>query len=316
MAAHRSILATGVPQLLLLGLVWGATFPIAREGVAAGANPFLLVALDLLLAAAVMGAIAVGTRTPWPPLRKAVQSAGLGALLIAGINLPLYWGLQGATGGAASIVYATSPIVSLVFLWGIGSSVEVRRRQLAALAIGLGGVVLLGAATSGSAAALGVAAIAAFALGAACQGVGAVMVGRTRPKGEDHSGLTFQFLGGALASLLVLPLLAASPVFPVTAATLGSVAYVGVASMALGYTLFFGMIQRFGAVRANQVTFLNPVVALVVGVVAFGEGFEPVEAAALALIVLALVLLQPTIRHRPTLPQNGLALRTEARQGS
>ncbi|MCI4372029.1 MAG: DMT family transporter [Thermoplasmata archaeon] len=300
MTADRSILATGIPQLLLLGLVWGATFPIARVGVDAGANPFLLVALDLLLAAGVIGSVAIWTRTPWPNLRNAAQSAGLGALLIAGINLPLYWGLQGATGGAASIVYATSPIVSLVFLWGLGSSTGLRRRQLAALAIGLGGVVLLGVATSGGGAALALGALVAFGFGATCQGVGAVLVGRARPHGEDHGGLTLQFLGGALASLVLLPLLSTSPALPLTAATLGSIAYVGVISMALGYTLFFGVIQQFGAVRANQVTFLNPVVALIVGVIAFGEGFPPVEAVALALIVLALVLLQPSLRHRPT----------------
>ena len=298
MASDRSILSTGIPQLLLLGVVWGITFPVAHVGVAAGANPILLVGLDFLVAALGMTPVVLLRHSGRPPARSLLQSAGLGALLIAGINLPLYWGLQYATGGAASIVYATSPILSLLALWGFGSRTGLHARQLLALAIGLAGVVVLGVGPSNAALAVGVAALLAFVLGASCQGVGAVLVGRARPHGEGPWGLTFQFLGGAAASFAVLPFLYRAPAFPLSVGTLGSVAYVGVVSMAVGYTLFFRLIATSGAVRANQVTFLNPVVALLVGGVAFGEGFQPIEAVALGLIVLALVLLQPFHRHR------------------
>ncbi|HEV8049549.1 MAG TPA: EamA family transporter, partial [Thermoplasmata archaeon] len=140
MVATGSYRTGGLPQLLLLGVLWGATFPIARVGVAAGADPFLLVVLDLVLAAAVMAPVAVLTRSVRPAPRELARSAGLGAILIAGINLPLYWGLQHATGGSASIVYATSPILSLLVLYAIGSPVALHRRQLVALTLGLGGV--------------------------------------------------------------------------------------------------------------------------------------------------------------------------------
>jgi len=300
MALREAFSSSGIAQLALLGTIWGATFPIARVGVQAGADPVLLVALDLLLATAVMASVAVITRTQLPRLREMAQSAGLGALLIGGINLTLYWGLQFATGGTASIVYATSPILSLVVLVILRAPVEIRRRQVAALAIGLGGVVLLAVATTQGSLVAGLGALAAFALGAACQGTGAVLVGRSRPLGENHWGLTFQFVGGAVAAFALLPLLSRSPALPISAATVGSIAFVGVVTMAFGYTLFFAMIQRFGAVRANQVTFLNPVVALVIGVFAFGEGFQPIEAVALACIVVALGLLQPRTKPQPT----------------
>ncbi|HXQ94544.1 MAG TPA: DMT family transporter [Thermoplasmata archaeon] len=298
MAEKPSILGAGLPQLLLLGVLWGATFPVARVAVAAGADPFLLVVLDLLLAAAVLAPVAAASRSPRPVALELARSAGLGALLIAGINVPLYWGLQHATGGSASIVYATSPILSLLALYAAGSPVVLHRRQLLALTLGLGGVVLLGLQTSGASASTNLAVLAAFALGASCQGAGAVLVGRARPEGEGHWGLTFQFLGGAGAAAVTLPFLASSAPFPVTLSTVGSVVYVGVVSMAVGYTLFFDLIHRAGAVRANQVTFLNPVVALTVGVVAFGESWQPLEGVALACIIGALVLLQTVPGHR------------------
>jgi len=77
------------------------------------------------------------------------------------------------------------------------------------------------------------------------------------------------------------------------------VAYVGVASMAAGYAVFFDLIRHHGAVGANQVTFLNPVVAVVLGVVAFGEPFAVEEVAGLALILIALALVHvPSPRSR------------------
>ncbi len=316
MALRDSFSSSGIAQLALLGAIWGVTFPIARVGVQAGADPVLLVALDLLLATAVMASAAAVTRTQLPHLREMAQSAGLGALLIGGINLTLYWGLQFATGGTASIVYATAPILSLVVLVILRAPVEIRLRQGAALAIGLGGVVLLGIATTQGSLVAGLGALAAFGLGAACQGTGAVLVARSRPHGENRWGLTSQFVGGAVAAFVLLPLLSRSPTLAISAATVGSIAFVGVVTMAFGYSLFFSMIQRFGAIRANQVTFLNPVVALVIGVFAFGEGFQPIEAVALACIVVALGLLQPRTKPRPSAPSPpGLPLSDAAKPG-
>ncbi len=295
MVAQHSGFAVGTPQLLLLGLLWGLTFPMARLGIDGGASPFLLVLLVLAVASAVMATVAAVTRAVRPPVRSLLQSAALGAFLIAGINLPLYWGLQFATGGAASIVYATAPVISLVTLGAVGGGSHVTTRQVGALGLGLTGVVVLGVASTGGALLVGLFAVAAFVVGASMQGVGAVLGGRVRPRGEGPWGLTFQFLGAATAALVVLPILTPSPAFPVNAATLGSLLYVAVASMAVGYSLFYQLIERVGAVRANLVTFLNPVVALVSGVLAFGERFVPLEGVALALILVALYLLQPRV---------------------
>jgi drug/metabolite transporter (DMT)-like permease len=301
-----------VGELALLGLLWGVTFPVARVAIDAGANPFLLVALDLLLAAAVLAPVAWLRGGPRPPARSLLQSAGLGALLIAGINLPLNWGLQYATGGTASIVYATSPLVSLAALALLGAPVALPRRQAAALGLGLFGVILLGIGSMGGSLFVALAAFAAFGIGAACQGIGSVLEGRARPQGEGTWGLTFQFLGGAVAASAVVPFLGSKVAFPVNLATVGSVAYLGILSMAVGYSIYFRLIHRAGAVRANQVTFLSPLVALTVGVLAFGERFAPIEAVALCLVVLALGLLQPIARgpagtRRPTPYAPGVA---------
>jgi len=288
-----------VPRLVLLGVLWGATFPVSRLGVLAGANPFLLVTIAFGIAAAVTAPIAALRRSPFPTGRSLAASAGVGALLIGGINLPLFWGERYATGGVASIVYATAPMVSLGFVMALGAGEHVGRRRGFALVLGVAGVAVL-ALASGGAVVTNPWGLVAFALGAVCQGVGAVTLRRLRPRGEGPWGETFQFVGGGAVSLAVLATVAPKATIAWTAPVVASVVYVGVLSMAVGYALFFDLIRRDGAVAANQVTFLNPVVALVLGVIAFSEPFAVVEVGGLALILLALALLHlPGRRVRP-----------------
>ena len=288
-----------LPRLVLLGILWGATFPISRLGVAAGANPFVLVTIAFGIAAAVTAPVAAAMRSPFPSGRSLAESAGVGALLIGGINLPLFWGERFATGGVASIVYATAPMVSLAFVSLLATGERVGPRVGYALGLGLAGVAVL-ALASGGAAITNPWGLASFGLGAVCQGTGAVALGRLRPRGEGAWGETFQFVGGGIASLAVVAVLVPRITIAWSAPVVGSVLYVGVVSMAIGYAVFFDLIRRHGAVGANQVTFLNPVVALVVGVIAFAEPFAIEEIGGLALILLALALLHLPVPPRPT----------------
>jgi drug/metabolite transporter (DMT)-like permease len=288
-----------LPRLVLLGILWGATFPISRLGVAAGANPFVLVTIAFGIAAAVSAPAAVASRSPFPSWRSLAESAGVGALLIGGINLPLFWGERFATGGVASIVYATAPMVSLAFVWLLRTGERFGARTGFALVLGLGGVVVL-ALASGGAAITNPWGLVSFGIGAVCQGTGAVALGRLRPRGEGAWGETFQFVGGGIASLAVVAVLAPKISIAWSASVVVSVLYVGVVSMVIGYALFFDMIRRHGAVEANQVTFLNPVVALVLGVVVFAEPFAIEEIGGLALILLALALLHLPGPPRPS----------------
>ena len=282
--------------LVVLGIIWGATFPVARLGVAAGANPFLLVTLDMFLAAALMAALAVGRGAARPDDRSLLESVGLGALLIGGINLTLFWGEQFVTGGAASIVYATSPFISLFSALALGASPRGRAVPLVAPLVGLAGVVALAFTSSGTGVVTDPLGLAAFALGALCQGVGATLVGRARPHGEGTWGLSFQFLGAGLVALVLLPLIGKSYSLPLGPATVGSILFLALLTLVSGYTIFYRLIRRVGPVRANVVTFLNPVFALVLGVAVFGESFQPYESLGLALVLVALVLLQRPAR--------------------
>ncbi len=293
-------------QLVVLGVLWGALFPITKLGIDAGANPFALVTVDFLLAAAVAFGVAAAIRVQRPTWRSLAESAGIGALMIGGINLPLFWGEQFVTGGAASIVYATSPAISLLFLVALHRAHRPGALRIAALGIGLSGVLVLSLAAGAGGPVTNPWGLVAFGLGATCQGIGAVLISIRRPNGEGHWGQAAQFAGAGAVGLAVMGVLSAPLALPMTTAVIASVLYMGLVSLVIGYTLFFGILRRSGPVSANLVTFINPVVALAVGVLAFGESFRTIEIVGLALVLLALALLERHDRVPAPAPASGL----------
>lgn len=297
---------SGLLLLAALGVFWGATFPVVRVGVEAGASPFLLVGIDFLLATVVMATVAAASREPRPTVRSLGGSALLGVLLIGGINLLLFWGIQFTTGGVAAIVFATAPLLSLLAVYLLGRREPLSRRAAIALALGLVGVITLGVASGGGQVVTNPWGLVALAGGAASQGTGAALVSRYRPSGETRWGQAMQFAGGSAVGFLVLPLVGGSLRIPWTLPVIGSTLYVALLTGVLGYTIYFVLIRRVGATRANLVTYLNPLVALAVGVAAVGELVSLTEILGLVLVLGALALLQirPSPRSDPSPDRN------------
>jgi len=286
-------------RLALLGVLWGTTFPVVRMGVAAGAPPFLLVAVDLLLAAGLMAVLSLSLRSAPPTPRHVLGSMALGAMMIGGNNLFLFWGVQFTTGGVAAVVYATAPLLAVLAAFGIGAGERMQRGSVVALAVGLIGVILLGLTATGTTLVTNGWGVVALFAGAGSQAVGSVLVMKYRPSGEYRYGQSAQFAGGGLAALFVVLAAGERFVLPATAPVIASVLYFAIGSGIAGYTLYFGLLRRSGAVVANLVTYVNPLVALAVGVLVLGEATGPSELLGLGVILGALVLLHFTTR-KPT----------------
>jgi len=295
----HGVRSSNLALLGLLGVLFGASFPFARLGVGAGANPFLLISLDLGLAAATMAFLSWATHDRRPAARELASSVGVGALLIGGINLTLFWGVQYASGGAAAIVYATAPLVSILAGLLLGNRAGLSLRESAALGLGLLGVVVLVLTSAGTGVLTDSWAIVAFGVGAACQGTGAVVLARIKPNGESRWGLTFEFLGAAFVAVTIAVLFSPHATLPAVPAVFESILFLVPGTLVGGYLIYHELVRRSGPVRANLVTYLNPVVALAIGLVVFREPFQPFELVGLAVILVALLLLQFPIR-RPT----------------
>ena|SRR5206468_2306549 len=113
--------------------------------------------------------------------------------------------------------------------------------------------------------------------------IGAMLIARMR----DVPAMAVIAGSLAIAALTYLPFgIAQRPTALPSAQALASVAILGVVCTALAFILFFALVREVGPNRATVITYVNPAVAVVLGVVLLHEPFTASIAAGFALIAL------------------------------
>ncbi|MGW6745004.1 DMT family transporter [Streptomyces sp. NPDC055025] len=239
----------------MLGAIWGAVFPLGSMVLEELAPPVVMVvrtglsALLLVPVALRDGAfVREWRRRPGSLLTASVLQMTLPIVLLT-------IGQQHVAAGLAGVLLGTQPVWATV----LAAAVERRVRPGAAVGVvvGLAGVVLLfwkdlGGASAPVSGALLVAA-------AACYAAGAIYIQRVL---ADVHPITVAASALSVSCLLLLPTLAAVPArFPSPATALWLIV-LGTVATGGSLALFYVLIGRVGAVRANLPAYLAPAFAL------------------------------------------------------
>ena len=182
----------------------------------------------------------------------------------------------------AAILIAAVPL--MVALLAIRFAPDERHSalRLVGLFVGLGGVVvLLGLDVGGRPLELLGAACALLA--AVCYAIGPLIVKRKLSTVDPLGAVTVSLVLGAAA--LAAPAMFSAPRSIPPASTLAAVAVLGVVCTAIGMFLYFFLIAEAGPSRTTIITYLNPAVAVSLGVVFLGERVGAVVVAGLLLIL-------------------------------
>jgi drug/metabolite transporter (DMT)-like permease len=185
----------------------------------------------------------------------------------------------------SGLLIALVPSIGAILAWATGSDDRLDARRIAGLGLGfLGVAALVGLDVSAG----DIGAVAEVALVALGYALGALIIAR------KLSGLP---LFGVVAASLTLTLIAYAPVgiaqLPSTLPSpqvIFAVAVLGVVCTALAFLIFFPLIAEVGAARATVITYVNPAVALALGVAFLHEPLTFGIVAGFALIVLGSVL--------------------------
>jgi drug/metabolite transporter (DMT)-like permease len=263
-------------------VIWGSSFLFIRVAVE-HMPPSAVVFGRALLGAVLLVPLAIRNGA-FHGLRRSILPVVVVTLL--DMALPTFltaWGEERISSSAAGILTATDPLFTAVLaLWLIRSE-AVDRRRFAGLVIGFAGVIaLLGIDFGGNAAEfLGAGAVLLSALGYA----GAALLYRRWLADARALGVTALMTAISGAAFLA-PAAAGLPrqVPPVTS-VLALVA-LGIINTGLAYWLFYLLIDEAGAATASVITYVMPVVALVLGVGLLGERFTIGAVAGMVLIML------------------------------
>lgn len=264
---------------LAASLLFGGTFVAAKAGLSYF-PPLLFVALRFDIAAIALVTFAVVTvpRSELLP-RTSGDVLGIvatGVLVIGLANALLFVGQQYATSAVGAIVFSLNPILTPVFAGILLSDERLSRRGGVGMLLGLVGVALVVDPDPATLLAGGLGKVILFA-GAVSGALGTVLVRRA----EGTLSSTVRTAWGVPVAALVthgMSLASGESVGAITwhPTAVAALVYVGVFAGALAYLAYFGLIDATGAVRANLVFYVVPVVTTVAGWSLLGESVSTV----------------------------------------
>jgi drug/metabolite transporter (DMT)-like permease len=285
-------------RLAMLALLWGSSFLFIKVAVE-GVSPVQLVLARLALGALVLLTFVAARREPLPRDARLWGHLVIAALVANIVPYFLFgWAEQrGVASAVAGSLNATTPLFTLAIARATGTEQTMGRARAAGLLIGfLGAVVALAPWRTGAFTLTGIGQLACL-LAAASYGVGYVYM-RRFITGRGFSPLALAAGQLTVAAVLLgftAPVTAREPV-TVTAAVAGSVLALGALGTGIAYILNYRLIVDEGATSASTVTYLLPIVALVLGIVVLGEPIAWTLFAGTALILVGIAVSEGRLR--------------------
>jgi drug/metabolite transporter (DMT)-like permease len=275
--------------LALVYVIWGSTY-LAIRVAAVDLPPFGMAAARFVVAGGVMLGIAIRRGAAWPSARDWLRIVPVGVLFFVGGNgfVTLAEQPGGVSSGGAAVVCATMPL--WVGVLGAFAGARPTLREWLALAIGFAGVVLLmgGPSLDGS-----TAQVALLVLSPIAWAAGSLLARRTKDIGGAHAtlvGPALQMLvgGGGLA----IAALVHGETIPAHVSTSSwlALAYLCVFGSLVGFTAFAWLIRNARPAVATSYAYVNPIVAVLLGAVLYGESLGASTVVANVLVALAVVI--------------------------
>ncbi len=284
---------------LLMSLIWGVTWIATKAGINV-VPPLFFGAVRYVLVCAVMLVVVRGLRDVFAHGR-APRLIVTGVLVVVGTYGFLYWGMQFVASGVAGVVnMSMNPVCLFGFAILLGQERPTWRHALA-LALGVGGLVILfsgKADVAGTASELwGAAALVAAAL-SYCLGsvLSRPLLGELTPLQLTAAQAIVGAIGLTALSLLLEPISAATFRALLTPVPIGGLLFLVIAGTFIAYTIFLRLVRDWGAPRAGLYSFVSPVVALLLGAIVYAEPLTWRELTGAAILLLAAAI---AIARRP-----------------
>lgn len=279
---------------LALAVAWGSAFTAIKAGLAYF-PPVLFAAIRYDLAGVLILGWAVYATDRWRPRgRDEWVLVGVGGLfMIAAYHAFLFVGEQGTTSAAAAIVVSLSPILTTGFARVLLPNERLTAVGLVGLLVGFLGVGVLSNPDPGNLLDTRTVSLFLVFLAAAAFALGSVLTRRVEAVLPIETMEAWSMLVGALLLHAASVALAESPAdVRWTWDAFIALGYLVVVASALGYLVYFDLLDRLGPIEINLVSYAAPVAAAATGLVFLGEAPTAYTVVGFVLILVGFVLVK------------------------
>jgi drug/metabolite transporter (DMT)-like permease len=280
---------------LSLSVIWGLPYLFIKVAVEE-LSPVVVVFGRTALGAVVLLPIAAA-RGALRPLRPYLPWVTVFALVeMAGPFVLIGWAETRISSSVAALLVAGVPLVTTTIATFTGIELSFTRRRALGLAVGLGGVVALVGLDLRGGQLLAVAAMALAVIGYST----APLVAAVQLAKAPNLGIAAVSL--AITAVVYAPFaLVTWPSASVSVDAWASVGVLGLVCSALAFVVFFACIDEIGPTRTAVNTYLNPAVAIILGVIVLSEPLTTGMLLGFPLVIIGSYL--ATRSGRPRLPE-------------
>ncbi|MEW6705522.1 MAG: drug/metabolite exporter YedA [Pseudomonadota bacterium] len=266
-------------------LVWGSTY-LAIKYALLSFPPFFQMGTRFLVAGALLLAWMRWRGAALPSPVQWRNALLVGTLMLAGGMGGTAYAEQ--TVGSGLVVAFIAVVPLMIALVNLGFGIRPRKPEAAGIAVGMVGVLLL---TQGAGFQASPAGLIAIATACVTWSIGSVLSQRSLPLAPGAMGFASEMICGGLVLLALSWANGEAPTWPPQPVALAAWAYLVVFGSLIAFNAYMVLLQRASAGLASSYTFVNPVIAMLLGVAVAGEHVTPFEWGAVAVVLAGVVLL-------------------------
>jgi len=277
-----------------LAVVWGSAFTAIKAGLEFF-PPVLFAAFRYDAAGVLMLGYAAHATDRWRPRTRdewVVVGIG-GSLMIAAYHAFLFVGEQGTTSAAAAIVVSLSPILTTGFARVLLPDERLTAVGIVGLLVGFVGVGVLSDPDPTNLFDARTVSLGLVFLASACFALGSVL---TRRVDDDLPIETMEahsmILGAVLMHVASVGVGESVAAVEWTGEAVLALAYLVVAASALGFLIYFDLLERLGPIEINLVSYAAPVAAAATALVFLNETPTQYTVAGFLLILVGFSLIK------------------------
>lgn len=269
-------------RFLLLGTIWGSSFLFIALGLESF-SPTGIAFWRTFIGALTLLIVILASRIKFVRGWNAWLKIWISGLFMSAIPAVLFgYAEQHVTSALASIINASTPIFTVIAILIAFREEKPKREVVIGLAVGLIGVFVVLGIWNG----LGVndpIAVGALILAVSCYGIGGPLIRKyVEPLKLKPEAAVFGQVFTSAISLLPFYLLGGLTVGPLTVNAVGAMLALGILGTGIAYVMFYRLLAEVGSAITSAVTYLSPIVGVILGLLLLGETIswnEPVGAA-------------------------------------
>jgi len=283
---------------VLLCVIWGSTWLVIKVGYG-GLGPFNVASLRFFIAGAVLALMMPLLRVRWP--RGRVEWAlvfWIGLVLFAGDYGLIYWAEQWLESGLTAILFATLPLITIVFAHLYLPGDRITGRKLAGTLLAFVGVfalfgdhVRLDATRTAPMAAIIASAVCAAAAGVASKRHGTAL----HPAALNAPAM----IVGAVALLVASLVNGDGYTLPRGSGAWSAIAYLALAGSVVSFLGYFSLLKTWSVTSLSFISVFTPAIALFLGFVFLDERPTLWTALGAVLILSGVTLALTRYNHLP-----------------